>query len=134
MTDFTTAKQYGTGWKEVFSGGSPEAEARLFATFTDQIKSVQAQIKEGEHAPVIRRAFHAKIHVGITHHVGITDAEFRVLPDIPEDLRIGLFQPSATYQATVRFSNASGAIQPDRTKGLRVGEIRVRTEQWNVQD
>lgn len=134
MTDFATSKQYGTGWKEVFFGGSEEAEAKLFATFTNQIKLVQKQIKEREHAPVIRRAFHAKIDVGITRHVGVTNAEFRVLPHIPEDLRIGLFQPAATYQATVRFSNASGAVQPDATKDLRGIAIRIVTDQGNVQD
>ena len=134
MTDSPPPNQHGTGWKEVFFGGSAEAEARSFAAFADQIKRVQTQIKEREHAPVIRRAFHAKIHVGITHHVGITDAQFRVLPDIPEDLRIGLFQPDATYQTTVRFSNASGAIQPDTTKDLRGVAIRVVTDQGSIQD
>jgi catalase len=134
MTDFATSKQYGTGWKEVYSGGSPAAEARLFATFSDQIRRVQAQIKEHEKAPVIRRAFHAKIHTGITNHAGITNAEFRVRQDIPEDLRIGLFQPGATYQTTVRFSNASGAIQADTTADLRGVALRVVTDQGNVQD
>jgi len=134
MTNYAASTQYGRGWKEVYSGGSPEAEARLFATFFDQIKRVQAQIKEREHAPFIRRAFHAKIHAGITDHVGITDAEFHILPDIPEDLRIGIFQPSATYQATVRLSNASGAIQPDATPDLRGVALRVVTDQGNFHD
>ncbi len=134
MTDFATSKQYGTGWKEVYSGGSPEAEARLFSTFADQIRRVQAQLKENEKAPVIRRAFHAKIHSGITNHVGITNAEFRVRQDIPEDLRIGLFQPGATYQTTVRFSNASGTIQDDATADLRGVALRVHRDQGNVQD
>lgn len=128
MTDFATSKQYGTGWKEVFFGGSPVAEARLFATFTDQIQRVQTQIKENEHAPVIRRAFHAKIHAGITN------AEFRILPNIPEELRIGLFQPAATYSATVRFSSASGGIHPDAMKDLRGVAIRVATDSGSMQD
>ena len=134
MTNDAASKQYGRGWKEVYSGGSPEAEARQFATFIDQIKRVQAQIKKREHAPFIRRAFHAKIHAGITDHVGIADAEFRILPDISEDLKIGIFQPSATYQATVRFSNASGAIQPDATPDLRGVALRVVTDQGNFHD
>jgi hypothetical protein len=48
MTNDAASKQYDRGWKEVYSGGSPEAEAKQFATFTDQIKRVQAQIKERE--------------------------------------------------------------------------------------
>ena len=134
MTNDAASKQYGRGWKEVYSGGSPEAEARLFATFTDQIKSIQTQIKEREHAPFIRRAFHAKIHAGITDHFSIADAEFRILPDISEDLQIGIFQPSATYKATVRFSSASGAIQQDATPDLRGVAIRVVTDHGNFHD
>ena len=134
MTNDAASKQYGRGWKEVYSGGSPEAEARQFATFTDRIKRVQAQIKAREHAPFIRRAFHAKIHAGITEYVGIADAEFRILPDISEDLQIGIFQPSATYQATVRFSSASGAIQADATPDLRGVALRVNTDRGNFYD
>ncbi len=134
MTEYVTSKQYGTGWKEVFAGGSEVAEARLFATFTNRIKLVQKQIQANEHAPVIRRAFHAKLDVGIARHVGVINAEFRVLPDIPEELRIGLFQPGATYQSIVRFSNASGAVQPDATKDLRGVAIRVVTDQGDIYD
>src|SRR6266699_545216 len=109
MIDKAVPKQYSTDWKEVYAGGSQEAEARLFATFSNHIKRVQEQIKKREQAPFLRRAFHAKIHAGITDHVGIANAQFRVLPDIPQDLRIGFFQPSVTYQATIRLSSASGA-------------------------
>src|SRR5205814_10620856 len=55
-------------------------------------------------------------------------------PDISEDLQIGIFQPSATYQATVRFSSASGAIQPDVTPDLRGVALRVVTDQGNFHD
>jgi catalase len=130
----TVSEHYGRDWKEVYSGGSPEAEAAQFAAFADRIKRVQAQIKKREHAPFIRRAFHAKIHAGITDHVGIADAQFRILPDISEDLQIGIFQPSATYQANVRFSSASGAIQPDATPDLRGVALRVGTDQGNFHD
>ncbi|GAC1455482.1 MAG: catalase family protein [Ktedonobacteraceae bacterium] len=134
MTNKAASKQYSRDWQEVYSGGSPEAEARQFAAFAQQIKRIQAQLKQREHAPIIRRAFHAKIHVGITDTVGIANAEFRVLPGISEELRVGIFQPSATYQAAVRFSSASGAIQPDATKDLRGVALRVMTDQGNVHD
>jgi Catalase len=134
MIDKAVPKQYSTNWKEVYAGGSQEAEARLFAIFSDRIKRVQEQIKKREHAPFLRRAFHAKIHAGITDHVGIANAQFRVLPDIPQDLGIGFFQPSATYQATVRLSSASGAIQPDATPDLRGVALRVFTDQGTFHD
>jgi len=128
MIDKAMPEQYSTDWKEVYAGGSQEAEARLFATFSDRIKRVQEQIKKREHAPFLRRAFHAKIHAGITDRVGIANAQFRVLLDIPQDLRIGFFQSSATYQATLRLSSASGAIQPDATPDLHGIALRVVTD------
>jgi len=134
MIKDTAYEHHSRDWKEVYSGGSPEAEAKQFATFADQIKRVQVQIKKREHAPFIRRAFHAKIHAGITDHVGIANAQFRILPDLSKDLQIGMFQPSATYQATVRFSSASGAIQPDATPDLRGVALRVITDQGNFHD
>lgn len=134
MIDKAVPKQYSTNWKEVYAGGSQEAEARLFTTFSDRIKGVQEQIKKHEHGPFLRRAFHAKIHAGITDHAGIANAQFRVLPDIPQDLRIGFFQPSRTYQATVRLSSASGAIQPDATPDLRGVALRVFTDRGTFHD
>lgn len=128
MVEFVKTRQYGTDWKESFFQGSAEAEAELFATFPNEINRVQTQIEQREHAPVIRRAFHAKIHAGITN------AKFQVLQNIPEDLQIGIFQPGATYQATVRLSNASGAIQPDTTKDLRGAALRVVIDQENRHD
>ena len=37
MIDKAMPEQYSTDWKEVYAGGSQEAEARLFATFSDHI-------------------------------------------------------------------------------------------------
>src|SRR5438876_9371258 len=98
MINDAASKQYGRDWKEVYSGGSPEAEAKQFATFTDQIKRVQAQIKQREHAPFIRRAFHAKIHAGIIDHVGIAVEEFRILRAISEELHLGISWACYTLQ------------------------------------
>jgi hypothetical protein len=96
----------GLGWSERFLDGSLAAEQRLFERFAEEIKQVQAQIRDRELAPEIRRAFHAKMHAGVTN------AELRILSDLPEDLRSGLFQSGAIYRTTVRLSNASGAIEP----------------------
>ena len=41
MIDKALLKQYRTEWKEVYAGGSQEAEGRVFATFNDRIKRVQ---------------------------------------------------------------------------------------------
>jgi hypothetical protein len=59
----------------------------------------------------ILRGVHAKAH-------GCVDAVFEVLPDIDQDLQIGLFSRlGATYRAVVRFSNAAVLVEPDLKDG-----------------
>src|SRR5215210_430404 len=118
----------GLGWSERFLDGSVADEQRLFERFAEEIKQVQAQIRDRELAPEIRRAFHAKIHAGVTN------AQLRIGSDLPEDLRIGLFQPGAIYPATVRLSNASGAIEPDSERDLRGIAVRVHVGEDRDQD
>jgi hypothetical protein len=55
----------------------------------------------------IRRGQHPKQH-------GVVRAEFTVEPDVPDDLRHGLFLRPRTYPAWIRFSNGS---QDDDAKG-----------------
>src|SRR5918994_4282234 len=116
------------GWSERFLDGSPAAEQRLFERFAEEIKQVQAQIRDRERAPEIRRAFHAKMHAGLTN------AELRIRSDLAEELRSGLFQLGAIYPATVRLSNASGAIEPDGEKDLRGIALRVHVGEDQDQD
>ena len=58
------------------------------------------------------RGVHPKSH-------GCFNAEFQVLEDIEEELRVGLFaEPGARFNAIVRYSNADSLVRPD----LRDGE------------
>lgn len=58
-----------------------------------------------------RRAVHPKDH-------GCVKASFTINQDIPEKYRVGvLTTPGTTYQAWVRFSNATGRITPDAPGG-----------------
>jgi hypothetical protein len=54
---------------------------------------------------------------------GCVDAEFTVLPDLPGDLRVGLFAAPRTYRAWIRFANA--ASRSDREKDVRGMSIKV---------
>jgi hypothetical protein len=45
--------------------------------------------------------------------VGCAKGEFRILPNLPEELAQGLFQRDRTYNATVRFTNGASQPQPD---------------------
>ena len=109
----------GEAWKEVFLGGSPEAEAQLLKEYADDIQIVQERNLKKSGGKAIQRALHAKIQAGITN------AEFKIDPDIPQHLQHGIFQPGKTYKAHVRLSNASGLVQPDTKNDLRGLAIRV---------
>lgn len=61
---------------------------------------------------VQQRDVHVKMH-------GLLRAEFTVEPDLPPELRVGLFAKAATYRAWVRYSNSANKIDKDR-----VGDIR----------
>ena len=54
--------------------------------------------------------FRSDVHVK-TH--GYAKGEFRVLPDLPEELAQGIFKQHAVHQAVVRFSNGSSQLQAD---------------------
>jgi catalase len=66
--------------------------------------------------------FRADVHVK-TH--GYAKAELRVLPNLPNELAQGLFERNQTYEAVVRFSNASSQIQPDAVPDGRGMAIKV---------
>ncbi len=57
-----------------------------------------------------RNQFRADVHVK-TH--GYAQGEFRVLPNLPDELAQGLFEHEGVYSALVRFSNAASQSQPD---------------------
>jgi Catalase len=118
----------GQGWKEVPLGGSQAREDELIRRFASAMNHIQSLVKAHQHAPVIRRGQHAKILAGVTN------AEFRIADDVPEDLRIGLFEPGATYRATVRLSNCNGLVEPDSKRDLRGLALRVFVNEAAAQD
>jgi hypothetical protein len=103
-------------WREQYLGGSPDEEARRIRAWADEIHEIQRRNADGG---VARRAFHAKIHAGLTN------AEFRVAADLDERFAGGIFRPGAVHPAVVRFSNAAGTIRPDAKRDLRGVAIRV---------
>jgi Dyp-type peroxidase family len=64
------------------------------------------------------RDAHPKMH-------GCVKARFSVEPNLPEELRIGLFGKAASYEAWVRFSNAEGSVAPDANKDIRGVAIKL---------
>ncbi|MCB9549846.1 MAG: hypothetical protein H6706_28905 [Myxococcales bacterium] len=104
----------GTGWREAFIGGSASAEEAHYARIAEQIRAQQAlQAEAADGRP--RRAFHAK-------GLGLK-ARFTVATDLAPELRVGLFQPGAAYDAVVRLSNAADA--DDREPNLHGLAVRI---------
>jgi hypothetical protein len=103
-----------TAWKEIPLDGEPA----LFEDFAREIVAYQKE-DAGENGPF--RGFHAKIHTGAM-------AEFRVLADLPEHARHGVFAEPRTFPAVVRFSNGASVINPDRKpepRGIAIKLIGV---------
>src|SRR5687767_835059 len=66
----------------------------------------------------ILRGQHAKGTGGVR-------ARFVVDPNRPAETRFGIFEPTRTYEAIVRFSNGIGRLQPDSMKDARGMAIKV---------
>ncbi|PKN36637.1 MAG: hypothetical protein CVU62_14065 [Deltaproteobacteria bacterium HGW-Deltaproteobacteria-2] len=64
-------------------------------------------------------------------------AEFIVEPNIPSELKKGIFKFPQTYPAWIRISSASGKIQSDKAKDLRgfaIKIIGVKGERFQTQN
>ncbi len=109
----------GQGWREVYEGGSPEAERLVFDKLARDILGVQAKVMRRSKGGAILRAFHAK------PILGIADAELRFRDDLPPHLAAGYAQPGKAYPTTVRFSNAHGAAQGDDKQDMRGVALRI---------
>ena len=93
----------------------PEGEAEQIAEIARLIVTLLEQ-RYGEGGRPILRAVHPKAHA-------CAEASFRVDPDLPEHLRVGLFaEPGATYEAVIRFSNAAALVGPDIAEAVADGK------------
>ncbi|MCO4764532.1 MAG: hypothetical protein KC502_23685 [Myxococcales bacterium] len=97
--------QPSTDWREQIADGETERFDKLAATIAD-IQKARAQ----RHP--MGRALHYKAHGGLL-------ATFRVLPDLPEWTRVGIFETPAEFPTYVRFSNGSGGFQRDTEPDVR---------------
>lgn len=57
--------------------------------------------------------------------LGLLKANFEVLADIPEHLKIGLFKTPKVYKSWIRCSSASGSVQSDKNKDFRGFSIKL---------
>lgn len=57
--------------------------------------------------------------------LGLAKAHFSVMDDIPQHLKVGVFQQAKTFKSWIRFSNASGKVQSDKEKDFRGVGIKL---------
>jgi hypothetical protein len=89
-------------------------------------ESVRAEAKNG----LARRGAHAKAH-------GCVQAEFRVLDNLPEGVRVGIFREPRAYPAWIRYSNAFGKMQDDSVgdaRGMAIKLMGVEQSESGTQD
>ncbi|HEU0302338.1 MAG TPA: catalase family protein [Longimicrobium sp.] len=93
----------------------PPNEAAITRDLAERLKK---RIIKNNPTGIMRRDAHPKMH-------GVVKAEFTVEPDLPEELRVGLFREPKTYRAWIRFSNQSDPMQPDIKKDIRGMAIKL---------
>ena len=84
----------------------------------DLAARLKAKIIRDNPTGIMRRDAHPKMH-------GVVKAEFTVEPELPPELRIGIFAEASTYQAWIRFSNQDGTIQADKARDIRGMAIKL---------
>jgi hypothetical protein len=82
------------------------------------ITDLQGQLKKLYPEGKTLRQTHPKMH-------GCVRAEFTILDNLDNDLKVGLFKEPKTYEAYIRFSNASTFIQADSKKDVRGIAIKL---------
>ena len=93
-------------------------ETKLTAEFIEFLKRTSASRPPGKNGEVLR------FNQG--RATGCVEAELTVPADLPERLRVGFFAVPRTYQAIVRFANATSATDRDRdTRGMTIGVFDV---------
>jgi hypothetical protein len=92
----------------------PPSEAQAIQNLTQRLLK---KIVDENPTGIMRRDAHTKMH-------GIVKAEFIIEPNLPEQLRVGLFKQPGSYQAWIRFSNQN-LMAPDSKKDIRGMAIKV---------
>lgn len=101
--------------KQLATEYPPPGEAAYTQDLADRLK---AKIIKDNPTGIMRRDAHPKMH-------GVVRAEFIVEPDLPPELRVGIFREPASYQAWIRFSNQNGTMQPDIKGDIRGMAIKL---------
>lgn len=87
--------------------------------YTEQLRKLAiGRLREQYAKGLMRRSAHPKMH-------GLVRAYFIVEPDLPAELKVGLFAEPRRYKAWIRFSNQSETMQPDSKRDIRGMAIKL---------
>src|SRR5882672_7057320 len=82
------------------------------------IRQLRAKMERDYAGRRVLRDAHPKMH-------GCVRGEFSIESNLPEELRVGIFEQHRTFPAWTRFSNASGSVQPDSKGDIRGAAIKL---------
>ncbi|MGE0215999.1 catalase family protein [Mycolicibacterium sp.] len=107
---------------------APAAEDALIEKMVNDLrKNNEHQYAKSKTEPALQR--HGKPHAIRDAHAkscGILRGELTVNPDLPAELRQGMFaEPGKTYPVIARISTTSGAIRSDQVRGVRGLALKV---------
>ncbi len=94
------------------------------------VRMIKASVRDDAKNGLARRDAHAKAH-------GCVRAEFRVLDNLPEKVRVGILGEARAYPAWIRFSNGSGKLQDDSVgdaRGMAIKLMGVERSDSSTQD
>ncbi|HEY2068564.1 MAG TPA: catalase family protein [Rhizomicrobium sp.] len=105
----------------------PDGEATAMQSIA---QTIETQVRAAAVNAPARRDAHPKAH-------GVVRAEFRILDNLPDTLRKGLFARPATYPAWIRLSSSNGTPQNDSVgdgRGMAIKLMGVEASRSGTQD
>lgn len=100
------------------SSPSEKREANEAALVADMITILRGKMERDYSEGGTLRDAHPKT-------VGLLRGSFRIEPDLPKALRVGLFKKPQRFDCWVRFSNSSGKVQSDAVPDARGVAIKL---------
>lgn len=98
--------------------GQEYIDADEESIIAEMLEEMQAQMNRIYKDGSVPRQIHTKMH-------GCVKAAFIIEPDLPEELKVGVFKEPKTYHAWVRLSNSSTTPKPDKKKDIRGIAIKL---------